>query len=82
LISLTTGSEKFATSGTILERGCNVDAATAIAHGGVRMIHEDKFVTKDFVDARFAEVRTKFYRALLVQAVGVVGLFFAMWKLF
>jgi hypothetical protein len=44
------------------------------------MMLEDKFMTKDYLDARLADVRANFYRALMVQAVVVVGLIIAIFK--
>lgn len=50
------------------------------------MMSEERFLTKEFLDAKldatFADVTASIYRALLIQAVGVVGLFFALYKFF
>jgi hypothetical protein len=50
------------------------------------MISEERFVTKKDLDAgldaTFADVMASIYRALLIQAIGVVGLFFALYKFF
>jgi hypothetical protein len=45
---------------------------------------EDKFITKDDLNAaletKFAKVKMSIYRALLVQAIAVLCLFFAAYK--
>jgi hypothetical protein len=47
---------------------------------------EERFVTKKYLDARLdatlAEITAGIYRALLIQAIGVVSIYFALYKFF
>jgi hypothetical protein len=47
---------------------------------------EERFVTRKYLDARldatFTDVTASIYRALLIQATGVVGIFFVLYKFF
>lgn len=59
-----------------------VDAKTAMAHAkALETMLDDKYVTRDYLDAKLAEHTTKLYQALLVQTVGIAGLLIAILKL-
>jgi hypothetical protein len=42
---------------------------------------EDKFVTKDYLDAKLAAANTKFRFALMVQSVAFAGLIIVLYKI-
>lgn len=50
------------------------------------MMWEDRALTKKYLDAKLdatlAKMTASIYRALLIQAIGVVGIFFALYGFF
>jgi hypothetical protein len=45
-------------------------------------MHDNKWVTKDHLEAKLAAINAKFRFALLVQSVCVIALFAVLYKLF
>ncbi|WP_290996101.1 hypothetical protein [Hyphomicrobium sp.] len=42
---------------------------------------DDKYVTRDYLDAKLSDLRTRFYQALLIQTVGIACFLHTMLKL-
>ncbi|CAA2141413.1 hypothetical protein [Hyphomicrobium sp. ghe19] len=59
-----------------------IEPKIATAHAkAIETMLDDKYVTKDYLDAKLSELTTKLYQALLVQTVGIAGLILAILKL-